>query len=76
MIYIENDRGEHVIAVGAPGSIARAKIQYPTLIEQIDDLYSHGAERSEAETLILDKGIRSKLETESILANTMFKDTI
>lgn len=32
--HIVNDRGETVLAVGAPGSDARFEVQYPSLIEK------------------------------------------
>lgn len=35
MNYIENDKNESVIAVGAPGSIARVTVQYPKLLEKM-----------------------------------------
>ena len=35
MNYITNDKGESVIAVGAPGSIARVKAKYPALIYRV-----------------------------------------
>lgn len=35
MNTIVNDRGESVVAVGAPGSTARLRVQYPNLIEEL-----------------------------------------
>ena len=57
--HITNDKGEDVIAVGAPASIARAKVQYPALIEEIDELYAQGGDYLEAVRLIRSRGITS-----------------
>jgi len=35
--HIVNDRGETVLAVGMPGSIARLKAQYPRLISELTE---------------------------------------
>ncbi len=37
--YIENDHGVMVPAVGAPGSIARMRAQYPKFINSLSGLY-------------------------------------
>lgn len=73
MNYIENDRGEFVIAVGAPGSPARAAVEHPTKIEVIDEMYTEGAELQEVIDYLIGLGIKSELERESILSHTMFK---
>lgn len=36
--YTKNDKGEDVIAIGAPGSLARAKVEFPALIEELNAL--------------------------------------
>jgi hypothetical protein len=35
--YLTNDRGETVIAVGAPGSVERARVEWPAIIEYLDN---------------------------------------
>ena len=35
MNHTTNDRGETVIAVGAPGSVARIRVEHPVLLERI-----------------------------------------
>ena len=75
MNYIINDKGEHVIAIGAPGSIARAKIEHPVKIEVINESYAEGAEKQEAIDFLIGHGIKSPMEQRSILHHTMFKET-
>jgi D-arabinose 1-dehydrogenase-like Zn-dependent alcohol dehydrogenase len=72
MNYIIDDYGRQVIAVGAPGSTERMKVQYPKLINSLNSLYlqahnSHFRAIDEALELIRETGIRSKLETTSLL---------
>jgi hypothetical protein len=72
MNHIVDDYGKTVIAVGAPGSIERAKIQYPKLIDELNALYfsayeSPGRAVDEAIEKIRAAGISSPLETKSIL---------
>lgn len=72
MNKVKNDRGEWVTAVGAPGSLERVKVERPTLIERLDSLYwmsheCHGKCVDEAIELIRANGIRSELETRSLL---------
>lgn len=37
--HITNDKGEDVIAVGAPGSFERIKAEHPKLIERLNYIY-------------------------------------
>ncbi len=60
--YVKNDLGKEVLAIGAPGSIARVQVQYPALIARI-----HPMLPNEAFEAILAAGIASKLETQSLL---------
>lgn len=43
MNKIKNDRGEIVCAVGAEGSIARIKCQYPNALKRVDELFFAGS---------------------------------
>jgi len=70
--YITNDRGETVIAVGAPASRARVEVEYPVLIGEIDELYALGADYLEAERLIRGRGITSEYEIQAIMSHTIF----
>ena len=72
MNHITNDKGELVIAIGAPGSIARAEVEHPLKIETINEMYAQGAEKEEAIQFLIDNGIKSQLERDSILHHTMF----
>lgn len=80
MNHIQNDKGEWVIAIGAPGSIARATVQYPLTIEILDEMYSRSADRDEAIEFIKkqpvspdsEQKITSHYEIESILHHTLF----
>ena len=73
MNTITNDHGQSVLAVGAPGSIERVKVEYPKLIARLNTLYheacdSPGRAVDEAVQMIRDAGITSYLETNSLLA--------
>jgi hypothetical protein len=77
MNQIKNDRGQYVTAVGAPGSKARAAVQYPALIEKYESRYNqtchfpHPYCLSEAlDDLQQQDGIDSYLERKAILSNT------
>ncbi len=37
--HTRNDRGQYPIAVGAPGSVERVKVEHPTLIEALDAIF-------------------------------------
>jgi hypothetical protein len=70
--YVKNDLGENVLAVGAPGSIARVKQEYPKLISELNNLYwiaqeDYGQGIDQAVELIRNAGIKGSLETNSIL---------
>ena len=72
MNYIVDDYGKTVIAIGAPGSVERAKVQYPKLIDNLNALYfsayeSPGRAVDEAIEKIRAAGINSPLETKSVL---------
>jgi hypothetical protein len=71
MNHVLNDRGETVIAVGAPGSVERARCEYPHLIEDLDvlrpqELDGDRFRRSDSSTIIaqtlFDRGILPKVE--------------
>jgi hypothetical protein len=72
MNYTINDLGERVIAVGAPGSLERIKVERPKLIKQLNNLYvsscdCHGRDIDEAIQLIRDNGIEDYRETNAVL---------
>ena len=72
MNYVKDDYGRTVIAVGAPGSIARAKVERPRLIKWLNELYfnayeSPGRAIDEAVETIRDEGIADERETATIL---------
>ena len=72
MNHTTNDYGQTVIAVGAPGSIARAKVERPRLIERLNALYfsaydSPGRAVDEAVEAIRAEGITDERETATIL---------
>lgn len=80
MNTIENDYGQVVIAVGAPGSQERVKAQYPKLINALISLYfqavsenSPGLAIDEAIQMIRDVGVRGRMETDNILSFTPYK---
>jgi hypothetical protein len=65
--HVTNDKGVSVIAVGAPGSLARVKVEYPRLIERLNALYNGEAKLDVAIEEIRSKGITSELETNSLI---------
>ena len=72
MNYTTNDYGQRVIAVGAPGSIERAKVERPKLVELLNRLYfnayeSPGKAVDEAVEAIRAEGITDERETATIL---------
>lgn len=71
MNKILNDRGQLVLAVGAPGSIERAKIEYPALIDTLNTFYwASGCTYSKYmadDDLRVKHSITSKLERKSII---------
>lgn len=72
MSYIMNDKGQQVIAEGAPGSLTRAKVQFPGLIRKLNAIYVSTGSREDAMRAVLRAGIRSPLEMYSIMSNSMF----
>ena len=76
MNYIQNDYGKYVIAIGAPGSIARVRVQYPKLIDRLRSLHMQQISYNsfvldDIITSLIDAGIESKMEVESVIAVTL-----
>jgi len=74
---VKNDYDQWVEAVGAPASIERVKVERPKLLERINSLYfqsydSPGRAVDEAVQMIRDAGIRSELETRSLLSASAY----
>lgn len=67
MNYVPADNGEMVIAEGAPGSIARVRVQFPCLIEKLRKLKRENRPVQDAEFLMQCNGINSRLERNSLL---------
>lgn len=79
MNYTENDNGQSVMAVGAPGSLARVKVEHPALIERLNALYhdscdSYGRGVDRAIEMIRATGIRSEMETNNLLAASNYAE--
>ena len=77
--HVVNDKGETVIAIGAPGSIERAKVQWPALIEQLNRLYSsayesYGKAVAEVYQMNRDAGVKGRMETDSILLASDYRN--
>lgn len=73
MNHSTNDKGECVISVGAPGSLARVQCEYPALIERLNALFSdsvdcYGRAVDRAIEMIRQAGIRSEMETNNLLS--------
>ena len=79
MNHIIDDRGVSVVSIGAPGSLARVKVQFPKLIERLNVLYfsayeCHGKAIDEAVEMIRDSGVISGMETTNILLSSNYGD--
>lgn len=72
MNSILNDYGQSVIAVGASASIERVKVEHPKLIERLNGLFNCQANIADAVQAIRDAGVRSELETNSLLLASHF----
>jgi hypothetical protein len=79
MIHLTDDYGREVIAVGAPGSVARMECQYPKLLDRVSTLHMHcfsypGSNcDDEIIQAMLDAGLESKLEAESVVTAVLKK---
>lgn len=76
--HVTNDRNESVIAIGAPGSEARARVEWPGLIDELNVLYDTSCDCPgngwhEAIALLGARGITSRIEKESILRCTIYR---
>jgi hypothetical protein len=70
--YVTNDYGKNVLAIGAPGSIARAEVEHPLKIAALKELHANGGGKNEAIRVIMENGVSSRLEINSILHHTPF----
>lgn len=52
MSHLRNDLGKRVIAVGAPGSVERARCDWPGLISRLDDAFDACQSRETALAMI------------------------
>lgn len=75
MNYLHNDRGQRVIAVGAPGSRERVKCEYPQLIEELQALRLRGKSAEAALRHIRKAGVRGMVEYESLLLEAGYTPT-
>ena len=81
MNHVTDDYGRIVVSVGAPGSIERVKVERPKLIDRLNSLYfqaynSPGRAVDCAVEMIRAAGIRSELETASVLKASHYGEEI
>lgn len=81
MNSIKNDLGQNVVSIGAPASIERVKIEYPKLISRLNSLYeqsygSYGRAVDLAISMIKDAGVKSELETASLLRASRYAEEL
>lgn len=79
MNYVINDRGQPVIAVGAPGSVERVTVERPELLERLNKLRiqaygSPGHGLDAAIELIRAVGVRSEMETSALVQASNYKN--
>lgn len=65
--YIQADNGSMVIAEGAPGSVARVRVQFPVLIEILRRNRRAGGTTLNAHFLCACAGVHQGLERESLM---------
>ena len=70
--HIIDDYGRDQIAVGAPGSLARAQVQFPKLISRISGLHMEAFSYKincddDIIRSMIDAGVEGKLEAESVI---------
>lgn len=75
MNYLHNDRGQRVIAEGAPGSQARVRCEYPQLIEELQAMRLKGKLPASALHRIRKEGVRGMLDYESLLLEAGYTPT-
>ena len=75
MNYLHNDRGQRVIAEGAPGSQARVRCEYPQLISELTEMRRKGKTPSAALGHIRKAGVRGMLDYESLLIEAGYTPT-
>ena len=68
MNYVKTDIGDMAFAEGAPGSIARVRVQYPRLIEHLRKMRVQGMSAEDAQFVMAAHGINSQLERNSLQA--------
>lgn len=70
-----NDRGQRVIAVGAPGSRERVKCEWPALLDELQALRARGKGTESALRQIRAAGARGMVEYESLLLEAGYTPT-
>lgn len=69
--HIVNDRGETVIAEGAPGSLARVITERPALLDDLKRLKSEGISQGEAQQVLQAIGVTG-IEMTSVIAASAY----
>lgn len=75
MNHLFNDRGQRVIAAGAPGSRERVKCEYPALLDELRELRARGGKTESAIRCIRKAGVRGMVEYESLLLEAGYTPT-
>ena len=75
MNYLHNDRGQRVIAEGAPGSQARVRCEYPQLLSELTEMRERGKTPQAALGHIRKAGVRGMLDYESLLLEAGYEPT-
>lgn len=67
-----DDKGQSVLSIGAPGSPARVRAQYPALIERLNSIHAQEGNVADCIDEIRRAGILDKMTTESLIEVSWF----
>ena len=67
-----NDKGQSVLSIGAPGSPARVRVQYPALIERLNSVHVQEGNLADCIDEIRRAGITDNMTTRSLIEVSRF----
>lgn len=74
--YIPSDNGNMVLAEGTPGSVTRARVQYPSLIEKLKALRRNGSNEIDAHFVCASSGVNNTTERNAVIAASSFPSVV
>lgn len=76
MNYIPADNGNMVLAEGKPGSVTRARVQYPSLIQKLQTLRRKGSNEIDAHFVCASAGVNDTTERNAVIAASSFPSVV